>query len=372
MIKCSACPSKTFHLKCYLHMIQYYKIPHHFENRKDMQDIVLRVCGKKCYNVLKRLRNKKNDKDKHFSSNRWHKDNITADGPTSLSILIDWISTEENARKYFGGKDPFTNATSSKTKTDYVKDVKVKIYESVNVIRTVDSIVSKISKLHNQYKQVKDWTRQTGAGLDKEGDDFKSYVLRQCPHFYHFDGVMSNFSSSKPDYTNEDESICSHISNDASDFSINDTDLTNTSHNHSSGGSINGSKNSRKRTPSESRYEAKKFRNLSRSGELNKKIDFELDADSKELVKTKSSLFKTQIEGMAKDNSLKESRLHLDERRFEMELQASKRAAKMEELDFLKKKSEHNLAMVRYRKEAKDTDSTITEDTLNVLWPFHT
>ena len=81
--------------------------------------LIFPVCGKRCYNTVEHLRNKKDTKShsEYASAQSWDNDG-TDTHRSSIDILIGWLTTEENATKYFGGLDT-DGRTSSNRKESY-------------------------------------------------------------------------------------------------------------------------------------------------------------------------------------------------------------------------------------------------------------
>ena len=53
----------------------------------------------------------------------WHNDNIEENGKTSIEILFDWLTVEQNGTKYLGAKDSRSQQTDGKTKTACHKEI---------------------------------------------------------------------------------------------------------------------------------------------------------------------------------------------------------------------------------------------------------
>lgn len=71
-------------------------------------DLVLFACGLRCYNrCLKHMvedRNNTANRQSSSSMKFWDNDSID-NGPSSMDVLLEWISDSSNAEKYFGAKD---------------------------------------------------------------------------------------------------------------------------------------------------------------------------------------------------------------------------------------------------------------------------
>ena len=139
--------SKCFHFICYKHMMTtckkgamkelIFRGPSdkiieqlhkgidiksiHNSIEEDNTNLIIPVCGKRCYNsVCKKLKKSKepiNGMTSYEKIKSWDKDG-DENRKSSIEVLIDWITTEENASKYFGGLD-IDGKTSSTRKEAY-------------------------------------------------------------------------------------------------------------------------------------------------------------------------------------------------------------------------------------------------------------
>ena len=81
--------------------------------------LIFPVCGKRCYNTVSNVRNKEvNKEDSEYATNQnWEKDG-TSTKMCSIEVLVEWLTTEENCSKYFGGLDA-NGRTSADRKEAY-------------------------------------------------------------------------------------------------------------------------------------------------------------------------------------------------------------------------------------------------------------
>jgi hypothetical protein len=85
---------------------------------KDTIPVVVPVCGLRCFKLMNdhRMKSSKKSKPTLLANDPDHKVSWEKDGEgsirSSMEILIDWFTTEENVSKYYGGVDRFgkTNA----------------------------------------------------------------------------------------------------------------------------------------------------------------------------------------------------------------------------------------------------------------------
>jgi hypothetical protein len=76
-----------------------------FELSNEEAKLVFPVCGKWCFSNIQKYRIKdKIEANGNAGVYNWDKDR-TEHKKSSIDILIDWLTTEENASKYFGGID---------------------------------------------------------------------------------------------------------------------------------------------------------------------------------------------------------------------------------------------------------------------------
>ena len=105
-VQCVCC-EKKLHLLCYFEKMKLNEEQH----LQDSQGFVLPVCSQRCYKA-------KSKSKKELSNKRWNTDHVKESGPTSMTILLDWLTTEENATKYLSCK-----ASPGRT----VQDIKMKL-----------------------------------------------------------------------------------------------------------------------------------------------------------------------------------------------------------------------------------------------------
>ena len=153
----------VFHASCYsLFIAQEAGKEHLCKNEYDTksplhvtQTIVFPVCQARCWNKVDReisnYRSSCSPYDQHLYQIRtaveeddpsklpsWEKDWIVHDGPTSMSVLIDWITDENNGSAYFGAADKQTGNTKGITKGGYcnmiARIIKTKLGEFHTII----------------------------------------------------------------------------------------------------------------------------------------------------------------------------------------------------------------------------------------------
>ena len=88
--------------------------------KHDEKRLIFPICGKRCYNsvVFKRTKESKNkDESEYSQAQSWDNDGDEK-VKSSIEVLINWITTEENASSYFGGLD-IEGRTSANRKESY-------------------------------------------------------------------------------------------------------------------------------------------------------------------------------------------------------------------------------------------------------------
>ena len=93
----------------------------------DEHHLIFPICGKRCYNVVTYIKTKKdtNNKDSEYAVLKsWDKDG-SDNKRSSIDVLIDWLTTQENASSYFGGIDVDGRTNSNRKETYHlvIRDV---------------------------------------------------------------------------------------------------------------------------------------------------------------------------------------------------------------------------------------------------------
>ena len=101
----------------------------HDSIKDDNTNIIFPICGKRCYNtVMKKIKDNstitKNGQSKYEKAKSWDNDG-NENSKSSIEVLVDWITTEENASKYFGGLDieGKTSATRKEAYHHHIRDL---------------------------------------------------------------------------------------------------------------------------------------------------------------------------------------------------------------------------------------------------------
>ena len=204
---CASC-DKSIHMDCYKAFVTDNDLTHIVKEMK-----IRLVCGKRCYQKAKKdlftvaALTKKN----RVTENPKFWDN---DGdPSSQEILLDWITDEQNADKYFGAEE-----SSSKngfaiedgiSKLGLCKQISELILETNGNDRSADSVRSKIDDLVSRFKATSDWVFATGQGVrETEGEEnFKQIVRDKFKYYYELEPILSQRPSIRPAFTTDDDVI---------------------------------------------------------------------------------------------------------------------------------------------------------------------
>jgi hypothetical protein len=291
------------------------------------------------------------------------------DGPSSMDILLDWITNELNSDKYFGAKDTSNRSgeysiEDGETKLGLCKKISEQIQSSVGVERSADSVRSKIDDLVAKFKITNDWINNTGQGvLETEGEaTFREIVESKFKYYYHLEPVLLQRPSIRPAYTTDDFSEDNQIGLDDSESEDQDIEKVVGS------SSFSNVTNHRKASAIEARDEWKKVRKLGSSGRgtpVNTTIGFSTTNDHMEqYLIAKKDLFHFQQRNEAAKVKVEEERLELDRKRFELELQIMKSNNQLSI-------AENNMKILAMRKKANEDNPTLTVDELEQLFPFY-
>jgi hypothetical protein len=222
---------KTFHFCCYMNMMatNTEEIPAHLtsaDNKDRILDfvkssadlsnlfekisissstLIYPMCGKRCYNKLGNHRNKvkKKENSDYATAASWDND---GDGSklSSIQVLINWLTTEENCSSYFGGID-VNGRTSAHRKETYHHQIREMIKKENGTDRSSDSIKNKIARVMASYKQANEHLSQTGAGMDDAAlSTYQEWITKNvCKYYFELDTVLKDRPNVRPWYTNE-------------------------------------------------------------------------------------------------------------------------------------------------------------------------
>ncbi|OWZ07756.1 hypothetical protein PHMEG_00019813 [Phytophthora megakarya] len=123
------------------------------------------------------------------------------DGPdttvNSLSVVLDWFTTEGNYAKWRG------ETKQGQTKTILAVEICNVIKEKkIRAKRSPKGVITKVGKLENSYREAVDCLNNTGPGKTVEGS-FKEWIERLCPHYDILKEIMDDRSTTSPLSTSE-------------------------------------------------------------------------------------------------------------------------------------------------------------------------
>ena len=238
---------KCFHYVCYRHMMESQtdsamkvlkvesekdKIVDHLikgikikdiQNRillhEDNTNLIFPVCGKRCYNTVtfNRYINDTKGVSEYASGQSWDNDGGTKN-KSSIDVLIEWLTTEENSSNYFGGLDT-DGRTNSNRKETYHLVIRDLIKQENGTDRSPDSIKSKIIRIMGTYKEASERMHRTGNGITDplKYSSFQEYIVREvCRYYFELEPILKDRPNVTPWATNEDDS------DDSTDSDISD------------------------------------------------------------------------------------------------------------------------------------------------------
>ena len=103
-----------------------------------------------------------------------------ADGPNGIndevcseSILVDWLTTEDNYTQIAGNSD-------GDTKVAVAKKI-IKLFEEARIVkeRKPVDILQKVTSFRSTYNIAYEWTQNTGAGIDKDSISFSEMCIKK-------------------------------------------------------------------------------------------------------------------------------------------------------------------------------------------------
>jgi len=137
---------------------------------------------------------------------RWDTDNATADSPSSMAVLLDWLTESDNYRRYIG-------KTGNVSKQTLIQELHNRMKAHGLVHRTGADIRTKIIDLQASYAKAMDWRRNTGQGILEEhgeaGQDIiNSHIRKRCRYFDVLDPVMSDRYGNSSVHVQESDNLC--------------------------------------------------------------------------------------------------------------------------------------------------------------------
>ena len=163
-------------------------------------------CSKSCHKKLvKIMETTINAKTSAGENERFLWDNDGKDGEndsdTSMSILLNWMTTGDNYTKYRGSKHGLK-------KTFFADQLAKRMNDAgcAKGTRNAKQVVDKIAMLEQSFRKAYDWAEgQTGSGL-KESDEgsFNDYCKKLCKNYFDLLPIMQDRANAKPMMTSDD------------------------------------------------------------------------------------------------------------------------------------------------------------------------
>ncbi|KAG3154152.1 hypothetical protein PI126_g9774 [Phytophthora idaei] len=129
---------------------------------------------------------------------RWQNDGPD-DSVSSLSVLLDWLTTEVNYNKWRGG-----DKQSGETKVVLAAQISTLIHEKgITHFRKPKDIITKISQLEQSFRDAVAFLNNTGAGITNESS-LQQAIEKRCPHNSILKDVLGDRPSTRPLVTSDD------------------------------------------------------------------------------------------------------------------------------------------------------------------------
>jgi hypothetical protein len=186
------------HGHCSKLLLDRYEVP--VEDRPDGEDTVV-FCTKTCYSKWLVAKKKMVKAATKAAESEGKKRKVPWEEDGTLTILLDWLTTEGNYSSYAGSN----GNVKGKSKAQYHKEISILIKsKKSDSDREAKDVENKIVSLERQFRVASDWANNTGQGVDNPGD-FEAAILRRCPLYKELEPIMGERPNSKPLSTNEDD-----------------------------------------------------------------------------------------------------------------------------------------------------------------------
>ncbi|EHS64037.1 uncharacterized protein PGTG_22001 [Puccinia graminis f. sp. tritici CRL 75-36-700-3] len=126
----------------------------------------------------------------------WEKDGV--DGFSSIRILIEWLTSDGNFKRWRGKKGNGLNKEALASEV-----VALMVSHGIHHRNNKD-IRTKIQELQDNYSSACNWLRNTGSGVLDEDiangtDNVRAAVIKRCKYFYDLDEVMRERTCAIPE-----------------------------------------------------------------------------------------------------------------------------------------------------------------------------
>lgn len=210
------------------------------------------VCGKRCCNAVVKRDHMTAAPTPVKKRVAWHNDGPSND-VSSLSCLLDWMTTGDNYSRYRDG-----NSQNGETKSAIVGEIVRMISKcGVKPARTSKDGVNKISTIEQSYRNAVDWLSVTGSGITNESS-LKAGITTVCPEYDILSPIINDRVSVHPLLLSSDMQeahgrVASDDERNVRDSDLGDTDTSVTVDRHGTRSDESGSEASaaRKRPASQ-------------------------------------------------------------------------------------------------------------------------
>ncbi|KAF4042971.1 hypothetical protein GN244_ATG04713 [Phytophthora infestans] len=121
----------------------------------------------------------------------WDRDGV-AGGPSSIKVLLDWLTSERNYAKWKG-----EDGSYGSTKEALCEVIIDKLKEVGITHRKPADVRDKIRYLEKQFRRAVEWTTNAGQGVSDD-TTIRPAILQLCPCYYQLARVMGDNPPSEP------------------------------------------------------------------------------------------------------------------------------------------------------------------------------
>ena len=199
---CFFCDEKQpFHAACFFKIIELKFGGNYLKSRDG--DLIF-ICGNKCYSKMKKKKDitlinigMSKSVEKEVAMPHWDSDDPDPK-KCSISILLEWLTTEENANLYLGAEDTIGadngfGGNEGQTKDASCVSISNLIETKNGLFRSAKSVRCKLDSLFAKYRATKDFTMNTGVGLEAttSAETYQNMIRDKFEYFYILDPVLS-------------------------------------------------------------------------------------------------------------------------------------------------------------------------------------
>ncbi|KAE9152550.1 hypothetical protein PF006_g3254 [Phytophthora fragariae] len=155
------------------------------------------ACGKRCFNSLGKAARapSKLVKKRVLRHNDGPSPNVS-----SISVLIDWLTTGTNYTRYRGGDDQCGDSKNTLAR----ENVQLIEEADITTTRNAKDITNKITTLEASFWAAEDWLNNTGQGCDNNEPSIRAAILARCSYYFDLRVIMRDRVSTRPQLLNTD------------------------------------------------------------------------------------------------------------------------------------------------------------------------